>query len=148
MKKLALLFVASVMATVAFSQVVTIKVTQTQPFVRYEQTTAKAVLANPEWTGYKEPVNCKYVMDLDNQTSNFYEGGVFVSVLKFKSITIIGDDVRITLLDNNLEFPEMQFKTEFNYNIQKGTSSYTWYNEYGDYTRTQLNTQCVITSTK
>jgi hypothetical protein len=148
MKKLALLFVASVMATVAFSQVVTIKVTQTQPFVRYEQTTAKAVLANPEWNGYKEPVNCKYVMDLNKQTSTFYENGVFVSVLKFKSITKTGDDVRITLLDNNLEFPEMQFKTEFNYNIQKGTSSYTWYNEYGDYTRTQLNTQCVITSTK
>lgn len=148
MKKLALLFVASVMATVAFSQVVTIKVTQTQPFVRYEQTTAKDVLANPEWTGYKEPVNGKYVMDLNKQTSTFYENGVFVSVLKFKSITKTGDDVRITLLDNNLEFPEMQFKTEFNYNIQQGTSSYTWYNEYGDYTRTQLNTQCVITSTK
>jgi len=148
MKKLALLFVASVMATVAVSQVVTIKVTQTQPFVRYEQTTAKAVLANSEWNGYKEPANCKYVMDLDKQTSTFYEDGVFVSVLKFKSITKTGDDVRITLLDNNLEFPEMQFKTEFNYNIQQGTSSYTWYNEYGNYTRTQLNTQCVITSTK
>jgi len=148
MKKLAFVLAASVMATVAFSQVVTIKVTQTQPFVRYEQTTAKAVLANPEWNGYKEPTNGKYVLDLDKQTSTFYEDGVFVSVLKFKSITKTGNDVRITLLDNNLEFPEIQFKTEFNYNIQQGTSSYTWYNEYGDYTRTQLNTQCVITSTK
>jgi hypothetical protein len=148
MKKLAFVLAASFIANVAFSQVVTIKVTQTQPFVRYEQTTAKAVLANPEWNGYKESGNCKYVMDLDKQTSTFYENGVFVSVLKFKSITKSGDDVRITLLDNSLEFPEIQFKTEFNYNIQKGTSSYTWYNEYGDYTRTQLNTQCVITSTK
>ena len=122
MKKLALLLVATVMVTVATSQVVTIKVTQTQPFARYEETTAKAVLANPEWSGYKESGNCKYVLDLDNRTSTFYLDGVFVSVLKFK--------------------------TEFNYNIRKGTSSYTWYNEYGDYTRTQLNTQCVITITK
>ena len=148
MKKLAFVLAASFIANVATSQVVTISVTETQPFVRYEQTTAKAVLANPDWNGYKESVNCKYVMDLDNQTSTFYEGGVFVSVLKFKSITIIGNDVRITLLDNNLEYPDIKFKTEFNYNIQKGTSSYTWYNKYGDYTRTQLNTQCGITITK
>ena len=148
MKKLAFVLSASVMATVAYSQVVTIKVTQTQPFARYEETTANAVLANPEWSGYKESGNCKYVLDLNNRTSTFYLDDVFVSVLKFKSITKSGDDVRITLLDNNLEYTEVKFKTEFNYNIRKGTSSYTWYNEYGDYTRTQLNTQCVITITK
>jgi hypothetical protein len=148
MKKLAFVLAASVMATVATSQVVTIKVTETQPFARYEETTANAVLANPEWVGYKEPGNCEYVLDLNKKTSTFYLDGIFVSVLKFKSITKSGDDVRITLLDNNLEYTEVKFKTEFNYNIRKRTSSYTWYNEYGDYTRTQLNTQCVITITK
>ena len=147
MKRLALLFVASVMVTVATSQVVTIKVTQTQPFVRYEQTTAKAVLANPEWTGYKEPVNCKYVLDLDKQTSTFYEDGVFVSVLKFKSMTKSGDDIRINLVDNDLQLG-IVFKTEFNFNVKLGTSSYTWYNEFGDYTRTQKNTVATISVRK
>ena len=148
MRNLFFILGTALIQSVVFSQVVSIQVKQTQPYVKYIETTAADVLESPEWVGYKEPVNCKYVLDLDKQTSTFYENGVFVSVLKFKSITKTGDDVRITLLDNNLEFPEMQFKTEFNYNIQKGTSSYTWYNEYGDYTRTQLNTQCVITSTK
>lgn len=148
MKKLALLFVASVMATVAFSQVVTIKVTQTQPFVRYEQTTAKAVLANPEWTGYKEPANCEYVLDLDDRTSTFYLDGVFVSTLPFESIIKTNTDVRITLTDHVIDMPEFTMKTEINYNTKTGTSSYSWYDPYNGYTRTQLNTQCVITITK
>jgi hypothetical protein len=55
-----------------------------------------------------------------------------------------GDNIRIKLIDKDPEFG-VKFKTEFNYNVKLGTSSYTWYNEYGDYTRTQKNTIATIT---
>jgi hypothetical protein len=133
--------------SVVFSQVVSIQVKQTQPYVKYIETTAADVLANPEWVGYKEPANGKYVMDLDKQTSTFYEDGVFVSVLKFKSMTKSGDNIRIILLDYNSQVG-IEFKTEFNFNVKLGTSSYTWYNEFGDYTRTQKNTVATISVRK
>lgn len=129
--------------SVAFSQVVSIKVKQSQPYVKYIETTAADVLANPEWVGYKEAGNCEYVLDLNKKTSTFYENGVFVSTLKFAYISKSGDNVRIKLIDKEPEYG-VQFKTEFNYNVKLGTSSYTWYNEYGDYTRTQKNTIATI----
>ena len=147
MRNLFFILGTALIQSVVFSQVVSIQVKQTQPYVKYIETTAADVLENPEWVGYKEPVNCKYVIDLDKQTSTFYEDGVFVSVLKFKSMTKSGDDIRIKLVDNDLQLG-IEFKTEFNFNVKLGTSSYTWYNEFGDYTRTQKNTIATITVRK
>ena len=147
MRNLFFILGTALIQSVVFSQVVSIQVKQTQPYVKYIETTAADVLENPEWVGYKEPVNCKYVLDLDKQTSTFYEDGVFVSVLKFKSMTKSGDDIRIKLVDNDLHVG-IEFKTEFNFNVKLGTSSYKWYNEFGDYTRTQKNTIATITVRK
>ena len=143
MRNLLFILGTAFIQSVAFSQVVSIKVKQTQPYVKYIETTAADVLANPEWVGYKEPVNCEYVLDLNKMTSTFYNNGVFGSTLKFESMSKSGDNVRIKLIDKDPEFG-VQFKTEFNYNVKLGTSSYTWYNEYGDYTRTQKNTMATI----
>lgn len=147
MRNLFFILGTALIQSVVFSQVVSIKVKQTQPYVKYIETTAADVLANPEWVGYKEPVNCEYVLDLNKMTSTFYDNGVFGSTLKFKSMSKSGDNVRIKLIDKDSEFG-VQFKTEFNYNVKLGTSSYTWYNEYGDYTRTQKNTMATITVRK
>ena len=143
MRNLLFILGTSFIQSVAFSQVVSIKVKQTQPYVKYIETTAADVLANPEWVGYKEPVNCEYVLDLNKQTSTFYDNGVLVSTLKFASIFKSGDNVRIKLVDEEPAYG-VQFKTEFNYNVKLGTSSYTWYNELCDYTRTQKNTMATI----
>ena len=113
MRNLFFILGTALIQSVVFSQVVSIQVKQTQPYVKYIETTAADVLESPEWVGYKEPVNCKYVLDLDKQTSTFYEDGVFVSVLKFKSMTKSGDDIRIKLVDNDLQLG-IEFKTEFN----------------------------------
>ena len=143
MRNLFFILGTALIQSVVFSQVVSIQVKQTQPYVKYIETTAADVLANPEWVGYKEPVNCEYVLDLNKQTSTFYDNGVLVSTLKFASIFKSGDNVRIKLIDKDPEFG-VQFKTEFNYNVKLGTSSYTWYNELCDYTRTQKNTMATI----
>ena len=143
MRNLLFILGTAFIQSVAFSQVVSIKVKQTQPYVKYIETTAADVLANPEWVGYKEPVNCEYVLDLNKQTSTFYDNGVLVSTLKFASIFKSGDNVRIKLVDEEPAYG-VQFKTEFNYNVKLGTSSYTWYNELCDYTRTQKNTMATI----
>ena len=143
MRNLLFILGTAFIQSVAFSQIVSIKVKQTQPYVKYIETTAADVLANPEWVGYKEPVNCEYVLDLNKQTSTFYDNGVLVSTLKFASIFKSGDNVRIKLVDEEPAYG-VQFKTEFNYNVKLGTSSYTWYNELCDYTRTQKNTMATI----
>ena len=143
MRNLFFILGTALIQSVVFSQVVSIQVKQTQPYVKYIETTAADVLANPEWVGYKEPVNCEYVLDLNKQTSTFYDNGVLVSTLKFASIFKSGDNVRIKLVDEEPAYG-VQFKTEFNYNVKLGTSSYTWYNELCDYTRTQKNTMATI----
>jgi hypothetical protein len=146
MKKLALLFVATVIVTVATSQVVTIKVTQTQPFVRYEQTTAKAVLANPEWNGYIEPSSCEYVIDLNNKTLDFiYEGTS--SKDRYETISVNGDNVHITLKDN-ARAGIKSFDLQFDYNIKMQTSSITWYDKESNFTRTQKFIKPVVTIIK
>ncbi len=144
MRNLLFILGSTFIQSVVFSQIVSIKVKQTQPYVKYIKTTAADVLANPDWVGYKEPGNCEYVLDLNKKTSTYYENGVFGSTLKFESMSKIGDNVRIKLIDKEKVFG-IVFKTEFNYNIKLGTSSYTWYNEFGDYTRTQKNTIATIT---
>ena len=109
MRNLLFILGTAFIQSVAFSQVVSIKVKQTQPYVKYIETTAADVLANPEWVGYKEPVNCEYVLDLNKQTSTFYDNGVLVSTLKFASIFKSGDNVRIKLVDEEPAYG-VQFK--------------------------------------
>ena len=146
MKKLALLFVASVMVTVASSQVVTIKVTQTQLFVKKNKNTAEAVISTPDSIGLVKSTVGEYVIDLDCKTSTFYDNGVFVSVLKFKSMTITGDTVRITFSDCDKYGSFKRFTTILCFNVKINMFNYTYYSKSEKLTKTIVATSVILTS--
>lgn len=146
MKKLVFVLVASVIATVASSQVVTIKVTKMQPFVRYEKTSSANVLKNYEWNGYIEPTVCEYVIDLNNRTMDFIYDGTS-SKDRYETISVNGDNVHITLKDN-ARAGIKSFDLQFDYNIKMQTSSITWYDKESNFTRTQKFIKPVVIITK
>lgn len=146
MKKLVFVLAASFIATVASSQVVTIKVTKMQPFVRYEKTSSANVLKNYEWNGYIEPTVCEYVIDLNNRTMDFIYDGTS-SKDRYETILVNGDNVHITLKDN-ARAGIKSFDLQFDYNIKMQTSSITWYDKESNFTRTQKFIKPVVIITK
>lgn len=146
MKKLVFVLAASFIATVASSQVVTIKVTKMQPFVRYEKTSSANVLKNYEWNGYIEPTVCEYVIDLNNRTMDFIYDGTS-SKDRYETISVNGDNVHITLKDN-ARAGIKSFDLQFDYNIKMQTSSITWYDKESNFTRTQKFIKPVVIITK
>jgi len=145
MKTIAIIFLALMISTQSVAQIITIDVYEIQPFVKWKKTTVEDVLTTPEWTGYKEKSNCKYVIDLDNMTSTFYNNGNFVSTISIKKLVNSGSEYEITLDDYNLEYTFVSFETILKVDPTNNTSSYSWYNEFKKYTRTQINTDAKIT---
>lgn len=145
MKKLLISVVAIFIAFVSSSQVITIEVFETQPFVKWSKTSVQDVLANPEWSGFKEPGNGVYIFDIDNKTCKFYENGILVFEEIFQNVIINNDIIKIQSITPSLENPNAVFETEFDINLKTNESSLTWYNSYGEYTRTQKNTKTNIT---
>ena len=146
MEKLVFVLAASFIANVASSQVVTIKVTKMQPFVRYEKTSSANVLKNYEWNGYIEPTVCEYVIDLNNRTMDFIYDGTS-SKDRYETISVNGDNVHITLKDN-ARAGIKSFDLQFDYNIKMQTSSITWYDKESNFTRTQKFIKPVVIITK
>jgi len=144
MKKL--VFVALVISTVASSQVVTIKVTETQPFFKKNKNTCEAVIASPDSIGLVELTASYYIIDLDCKTSTFYDNGVFVSILKFKSITTIGDDICITFSDRDKYGSGTRFTTIICFNIKLNMFTYTYYSKLENLTKTIVATSVILTS--
>jgi hypothetical protein len=131
-----------------FSQIITIEVFETQPYVKWIKTTGVDVLTNPEWVGYKEPGNAIYVFDIDRKTCKLYVGGKLIVDEVVENINIVGDIIKIHSLEPSLENEEAIFETEFEINLKTNESSLTWYNSYADYTRTQKNTRTTISIKK
>ena len=113
-----------------------------------EKTTGLDVLTNPEWLGYKEPVNAVYVFDIDRKTCKLFEGGKLIVDNVVGNIKIEGDIIKIQSIEPSLEKAEAIFETEFEINLKTNESSLTWYNSYADYTRTQKNTRTTISIKK
>ena len=145
MKTIALIFLALMISTQSVAQIITIDVYETQPFVKWKKTTVEDVLTTPEWTGYKQKTDCKYVIDLNSMTSTFYHNGKFVSTIVIEKVVKVGSKLEMTLTDSNLKYSFVTYETKLTVDPANNTSSYTWYNEYGGYTRTQLNTDAKIT---
>ena len=131
-----------------FSQIITIEVFETQPYVKWIKTNGVDVLTNPEWVGYKEPGNAIYVFDIDRKTCKLYVGGKLIVDEVVENINIEGDIIKIQSLEPSLENAEAIFETEFEINLKTNESSLTWYNSYADYTRTQKNTKTKISIKK
>jgi hypothetical protein len=131
-----------------FSQIITIEVFETQPYVKWIKTNGIDVLTNPEWVGYKEPGNAIYVFDIDRKTCKLYVGGKLIVDEVVENINIEGDIIKIQSLEPSLENAEAIFETEFEINLKTNESSLTWYNSYADYTRTQKNTKTKISIKK
>ena len=146
MKKLVLFLVATVIVTVASSQVVTIKVTQSQLFVKKNKNTTEAVISTPDSIGLVKSTVGEYVIDLDCKTSTFYDNGVFMSVLKFKSITITGDTVRITFSDRDKYGSFKRFTTILYFNVKLNMFNYTYYSKSEKLTKTIVATSVILTS--
>lgn len=147
MKKLLISLVAILISVVANSQIITIEVFETQPYVKWIKTGSQDVLTSPEWVGYKEPVNVVYIFDIDTKTIKFYVNSNLIVDEMVKNVIIDGDNIKIQSMDPSLENPAAVFETEFDINLKTKESSLTWYNSYGDYTRTQKNTKTNITVT-
>lgn len=73
--KLVIFTISILFQSSIFSQIITIEVFETQPYVKWIKTTGVDVLTNPEWVGYKEQVNAVYVFDINRKTCKYYEGG-------------------------------------------------------------------------
>ena len=127
MKKLLFIFVATVMTTVASSQILTIKATQCDVFGRFEKTSSESVLAAPEHVETARQCNVEYVLDLTNKTLlyNNSNNGVSNSI-KIDDITKTGNDVRITFSDNGVYDESNKYESEiiFNEDLQIVTFSY------------------------
>jgi hypothetical protein len=145
MKKIGVLLFSMFISNIGFTQLIHLKIKETQPNVRYEKTSSTNVLANPEWVGYIEPSICEYVINLKNKTLEFlYEGTS--SKDPYNSISIKGEDVHITLKDNAREGSK-SFDLQFDYNIKMQTASISWYDKESDFTRTQKFIHPTITKT-
>jgi hypothetical protein len=147
MKKLLISLVAILISVVANSQIITIEVFETQPYVKWIKTGSQDVLTSPEWVGYKESVNAVYIFDIDAKTCKFYVNGNLIVDELVKNIIIDGDNIKIQSTEPSLENPAAVFETEFDVNLKTKESSLTWFNSYGDYTRAQKNTKTNITVT-
>jgi hypothetical protein len=143
MKKLAFVLAASVMATVAFSQVVTIKVTETQLFSKKNKNTFDNVLLSPDSIGIIELIDANYILDLNKQTCTLYINGEHVSILKFKSISKINDNVYITFIDRDKNGSNVRIKTTLYLNIQTNLAIYTYYSKSENLTKSRL-INCII----
>lgn len=145
MKKLSFLFVSLIISLLSFSQTITIDIKECQPFVKWEKTTDQNVLSSPEWSGYKEQIDVKYVIDLDNMTSTIYRNGKLYNVSTIKHFKIEGSKILIDFNAETESTEDIKFEASFTINEQKNTMSVTWYNHYGNYTRTELSTNVKIT---
>lgn len=124
----------------SFTQIITIDVYETQPYVRWEKTDGKKVVESPEWNGYKEPANGTYILDIENKTIQHFHNGTLMSNDTIQKLVIEGDHIHIEFFGET-EVPEIKFEGQFDFNQITNESSLTWYNYFGQYTRTQLNTK-------
>jgi hypothetical protein len=147
MKKLLISLVAILISLVANSQIITIEVFETQPYVKWIKTGSQDVLTSPEWVGYKESIHGVYIFDIDAKTCKFYENGNLIVEELVKNIIIDGDNIKIQSTEPSLENPNAVFETEFDINLKTKESSLTWFNSYENYTRSQKNTKTIITIT-
>ena len=106
----------------------------------------KEVLRHPDGASMTEVLNAKYVIDLKNKTSTFYDNGKLVSVLPFNSISFVDSVYTINLVDYLLVDPSVKFKTTMVLNIKKDQESLIWfyYNQIRDFTLVQRLTKYQI----
>ena len=145
MNKLILTAFLIVVSVVVNAQVIQIKVSETQPYVKWVQTDSQDILRTPEWVGYKETVDGVYIYDLDNKTYKLFVNGNLVVESFIEKVVRDNNSIKIECDSRSLENPNVVFKTEFNVNLDNNESSLTWYNQYGNYTKTQKNTKSKIT---
>ena len=131
----------------SFSQTITIDVFETQPYVKWEKTLGENVLNTPEWTGYKEPANGTYILDLDNMTIQHIHDGKLVSTDKIEKLEIKGDNFHIEF-NGDTEVSGIKFQGQFDFNSTSKESSLSWYNSFGEYTRVQKNTKTKVSVSK
>ncbi len=147
MKKLILTTFSIVASVLVNAQVIQIKVSETQPYVKWTKTDSQDNLRTPEWVGYKETVDGVYIYDLDNKTYKLFINGnlVLESFIDKVVRNNNNNNIKIECDVPSKEVPDIILKTEFDINLETNESSLTWYNPYGNYTRTQKNTKNEIT---
>lgn len=136
MNKLILTTFSLLLSSFVFSQIITVINTKVKTFAHQGNVDPFYAISEKKFDS-TTTCNTKYILDLDEKVSKFYQNGVFVSKLPFQSVTKKGDTYYITLLDYDLNNPNDWFQTNIIVNPKTNNFLFYWYDDVWDLTKVE-----------